>query len=39
MKGAADLIIAAISIKLGDGLLTSDRDFFDISEVSSLRIL
>jgi predicted nucleic acid-binding protein len=39
MKGAADLIIAAMAIKIGDGLITSDKNFFDISEVSDLKLI
>jgi hypothetical protein len=39
MKGAADLVIAAIAINSGKALLTTDSDFSDISEVSTLRLL
>ncbi len=39
MKPAADLIIAAMCIHLGATLLTLDRDFMVISEVSDLKVI
>lgn len=38
MKGAADLIIAAICINKDEPLLTNDSDFDDIQSVSGLKL-
>ena len=38
MKSAADLIIAATCINYNEILLTNDSDFYDIAEVSDLKI-
>ena len=37
-KGFADLLIASICINRGERLLTRDRDFLDIAEVSDLQV-
>jgi hypothetical protein len=39
MNGTADLIIATIAISSDQALLTTDRDFLDISDVSSLKLV
>jgi hypothetical protein len=38
MKGFADILVAAIAIGNNEKLLTNDKDFIDIAEVSSLKL-
>ncbi|MDE1762533.1 MAG: DNA-binding protein [Candidatus Micrarchaeota archaeon] len=38
MKGAADLIIAAMCINYSEVLITLDMDFYEIARISSLRM-
>ncbi len=38
MKGFADILIASIAINNGEELITDDKDFKDIAEVSSLKL-
>ena len=38
MKGFADILIASIAINNGEELITDDKDFTDIAEVSSLKL-
>jgi len=37
-KGVADLLIAAICINRKEKLLTTDKDFLDIAEISELNV-
>jgi len=38
MKGFADILIASIVINNNEELVTDDKDFIDIAEVSSLKL-
>lgn len=38
MKGFADILIASIAINNDDELITDDKDFIDIAEVSRLKL-
>jgi len=38
MKGFADLLNAAIAINNNEELITNDKDFIDIAEVSELKL-
>ena len=39
MKGFADILIASIAINNNEELVTDDKDFMDIAEVSSLKLV
>ncbi len=38
MKGFADILMASIAINNGEELMTDDKDFKDIAEVSPLKL-